>query len=335
MTPKENYNLVECVPNVSEGRNPATIQKLTAAISQVPEVSLLHVDSNQDANRTVFTFVGSIADVIRAALELVKTAGDLIDMRSQSGEHVRNGAVDVCPLIPIRNITTAECVAAARELGRRIGLLGIPVYLYGDAATHESRFSLASLRKGQYEALRQKLSQPKWTPDFGPAHWNEIVARTGSVQVGVRPFLVAFNVNLDTSDVSIAKHIARQIRTSGFRGVPGEFSHLKADGWWMEHYRCVQVTMNFTDIRLTPVHVVLNRIRQLATALGTTATSSELIGLIPEQTLLEAAAASASEPPATHATDALLQQGAAVLGLTAVEPFHLDERVLERKLSFT
>lgn len=325
-------SLVECVPNVSEGRDADKIALMANAITHVSNVTLLHADSNSDANRTVFTFAGALDDVCNAAYRLFQTATSIIDMRTHHGEHIRNGVVDVCPLIPIRDVTTSQCIEAATELGERIGVEGTPVYLYAMAATHPNRESLAYLRKGQYEALHRKLRSSTWTPDFGPTAWDDHVAKTGSIQIGVRPFLIALNVNLKTQEVIIAKKIARAIRTSGFNGQSGEFMELKADGWWMKSYNCAQVTMNFTNYRVTPPHRVLRRISELAQCFGTETSGSELIGLIPEEALVMAGREIVANKKEKPSTEKIIEYGIKKLGLNSLRDFSPAERVFEYRL---
>ena len=324
--------LVECVPNVSEGQNINKINAMKEAVSRVSGVALLHADSNSDANRTVFTFAGDISDVANAAYSLFEVILENVNMQCQAGEHVRNGALDVCPFVPVANITEAECIEAARALADRIGQVGVPVYLYGRAANTPSRIELSNLRKGQYEALKNKLCQPEWKPDYGPSDWSDIVSRSGSVQIGVRPFLVAYNVNLETRDIKIARRIARKIRESGYRGKPGEFRHVKADGWLMASYKCAQVTMNLTDFKETPVHLVFERIRELAIALGTRVTGSELIGMIPLEALRLAAKFYSDGSPAAD-EHTFIKQAIRGLALDALVPFVPRERIFEYRLS--
>ena len=325
--------IAECVPNVSEGKSRNKISRMADTISACPGVSLLHVDSNPDANRTVFTFAGKLSDVTDAAYALFRTVTDEIDMTHQHGEHVRNGAMDVCPIIPVSDISMAECIAAAQALGKRIGDTGVPVYLYGDAAVTFNRRELEQLRKGQYETLQHRLRQPEWQPDFGPTKWSETIARTGSVQVGVRPFLVAWNVNLKTEDVHVAKKIARKIRTSGFRGIKGEFNFLKADGWRMPSYDCTQVTMNLTDYRHTGLHNVYERIRELANVSGTDVNGSELIGLIPLDAILTAGRWYAGARDASLDENALIDLAVHNLGLDSLTPFIAENRIFEYRLA--
>ncbi len=325
--------IAECVPNVSEGKNRNKISRMADTISACPGVSLLHVDSNPDANRTVFTFAGKLSDVTDAAFALFRIAIAEIDMTHQHGEHVRNGALDVCPIIPVSDISISECIAAARALGKRIGDTGVPVYLYGDAAVAINRRELAQLRKGQYETLQRRIRQPEWQPDFGPMKWSETIARAGSVQVGVRPFLVAWNVNLKTKNIHIAKKIARKIRTSGFRGINGEFNFLKADGWRMPSYDCAQVTMNLTDYRHTGLHNVYERIRELANASGTDVNGSELVGLIPLDAILAAGRWYAGDRDGSLDNDALIDLAVHNLGLDSLTPFITESRIFEYRLA--
>ncbi|MBN2530131.1 MAG: glutamate formimidoyltransferase [Deltaproteobacteria bacterium] len=326
--------LVECVPNVSEGKNKRNIEWMADTIQNTDGVTLLHVDSNADANRTVYTFAGNLQSVSNAAFALFEVVNKTVDMRTQKGAHVRNGGMDVCPLIPVGNVTTEECVVEAKALGRRIGEMGVPVYLYGAAATSRPRQELSWLRKGQYEALEAKLRHREWQPDFGPTEWTPQVARSGSVQIGVRPFLIALNVNLKTKDVNVAKNIARKIRSSGFGGQKGEFPWLKADGWWMAGYDCAQVTMNFTNHHETPVHIVYERIRELACQTGTDVDGAELIGLIPLSAILTAGLYYAAQSGRIDqlSEKELIALAIHQLGLQSRHSFEPTERIFEKRL---
>lgn len=329
--------IIECVPNVSEGRNFETIELLANAIQTSPNVTLLHVSSNPDANRTVYTFAGSPLAVHNAAYRLVQLAVDRIDMTTQKGAHTRNGAVDVCPLVPVKGVSMQECVQYACKLGRQIGDLGIPVFLYAEAASNVQRTQLSHLRKGQYEALKSKLKNPAWYPDFGPAKWNDHVAKSGSIQIGARPFLIAFNVNLKTTNVKIAKSIARRIRTSGYQKTPGEFSALKADGWYMNGYKCAQVTMNFTDFTKTSLHEVIQRIASLAQSMGTEINGAELIGLVPKQALLDSGhffmRHSNFKPTTAQLIDSAVTHLGLGMGPSMSQAFVAQERILELQLN--
>ncbi len=272
--------IVECVPNFSEGRNPQIVQQIVERMRQVPGVRVLDVESDPDHNRSVVTMVGSPEAVERAAFEGIAAAASLIDMRKHKGAHPRMGATDVVPFVPVRGVTMEDCVAIARRLGERVGReLGIPVYLYEAAATRPDRQNLADVRRGEYEGLCEEIrTNPDRAPDFGPAE----MGPAGATAIGARPFLIAFNVNLGTSDLKIAKAIAKAVRHSS-----GGFRHCKALG--VPAGSVVQVTMNMTDYRQTPLHRVVETIRSEASRYGVTVVESEIVGLTPAEALLDAA----------------------------------------------
>lgn len=281
---------VECVPNFSEGRNQYIIQAIAAAIQSVERVILLHVDSGWDANRTVYTFAGPPDAVAEAAFLSVTKAAALIDMRHHKGTHPRMGACDVCPLIPLGEMTMEETVHLSYSLGNRLGEAGIPVYLYENSAMLPQRRNLAFLRKGEYESIPKKLAECNWKPDFGPATFNE---RFGMMALGARKFLIAFNIHLNTRDVSIARVIASRIRESGYndaKGIhhAGLLKSVKAIGWYMNEYQCAQVSTNITDFEVTGIKQVFDAISNTAESLGIAVSGSELIGLIPEKALTDA-----------------------------------------------
>ena len=271
--------LIECVPNFSEGRDLELIKQITNEIEKVDGVKLLNVDPGATTNRTVVTFVGTPDEVIEAAFLAVKKAQELIDMRHHKGDHPRFGATDVCPLVPISGVTMDEVAEYARKLGRRIGEeLGIPVYLYENAATTEKRRNLANCREGEYEGLKDKISTADWKPDFGPAEFNESVARSGAVAVGARDFLIAVNFNLNTTSTRRANAIAFDVREKGrpkregnpLTGkivldkngeqvmIPGTLKGTKAIGWFIEEYGIAQVSMNITNLSQTPLHMAFD-----------------------------------------------------------------------------
>jgi len=291
--------LIECVPNISEGRDRAKIDAIAAVVETVEGVRLLDVDPGKATNRTVITFVGEPEAVCEAAFRLVKKAQELIDMRGHSGEHPRFGATDVCPLVPISDVSMEECAAHAKQLGERVGKeLGIPVYLYEAAASEEKRRNLANNRSGEYEGLPKKLKDPAWKPDFGPAEFTDSVARSGAIAIGARNFLVAYNVNLNTTSTRRANAIAFDIREAGRKvkqadgseaQVPGKLKSVKGIGWFIEEYGIAQLSLNLTDITVTPVHIAFHEACKAADARGIRVTGSELVGLIPKQALLDAA----------------------------------------------
>jgi glutamate formiminotransferase len=295
--------LVECVPNFSEGRNRAVIDAIADAIKGVAEVKLLDVDPGADTNRTVYTFVGPPEAVSDAALKAARRAYELIDMARHHGAHPRMAAMDVCPIVPVADVTMDECVEISRGIGRRIAdELQVPVYFYEYAATSEARRSLAAIRAGEYEALEQKLQDPAWAPDAGPARFDP---RFGAPVVGAREFLIAYNVNLNTRDRKLANEIALNIRENGRvardaagqplldehgRQVkrPGKLKAVRAIGWYIEQYRQAQVSINLINYKTTPLHVVFETVREEAEKLGLIVTGSELVGLMPLQPLLDA-----------------------------------------------
>jgi len=273
--------IVECVPNFSEGRRPEVIKKILGEMSNVPGVKLLDYASDESHNRTVVTLVGDPEGIKEAAIQGVKKAAELIDMDRHQGEHPRMGATDVVPFIPVTGITMEECVAIAREVGQRIGEeLQIPVYLYESAAACEARKNLAQVRKGQYEGLKETIKEPERRPDFGP--WE--MPRAGATAVGARPFLVAYNINLGTSDVKIAKAIAKAIR-----GSSGGFISIKALGVMIEERNMAQVTINVTNFRDVPLYRVFETVKSEATRYGVNIISSEIVGLTPMEALTETA----------------------------------------------
>jgi len=279
--------IIECVPNFSEGRDKKTIAKIADAISGTEGVKLLNVDPGVATNRTVMTFAGSPQAVVEAAFRAVKVASECIDMRHHHGEHPRIGATDVCPLIPVRGITMEETVAYARELARRVGdELGIPVYCYENAAFSEKRRNLAVCRAGEYEGLEAKMTDPQWKPDFGPATYSERVASTGLTVIGARDFLVAVNFNLNTTSVRRANAISFDVRERGRKVVvdgketnqPGTLKACKAIGWYIQEYGMAQVSMNLTNIAVTPLHVAFDEVCDKAQKRGIRVTGTELVG---------------------------------------------------------
>lgn len=274
--------LIECVPNLSEGRDQQTIQALANVIETHPGVALLHVDSDADHHRTVITFAGAPASVGEAAFQLTKAAVEQIDLTQHQGVHPRMGALDVLPFVPLDSATMDDCVRLAHQVGERIGQeLNLPVYLYESAATRPERQNLASVRKGQFEHFSEKIQHPDWLPDYGPA---ELHPTAGAIAVGARPVLIAFNVNLNTDDPAIARKIAKRIRHSG-----GGLPHVKALGFPLAQQGKVQVSMNMTDYRITSLFQVFDQIAQMAGQFGITVAESEIVGLAPQQALLDTA----------------------------------------------
>ena len=301
-----NQSFIECVPNFSEGRNIETINAIAESIRSVDGVRVLHVDRGEAANRTVITFVGPAQDVVEAAFRMVKCASELIDMRQHHGEHPRIGATDVLPLIPLKNITLAECAELARVLAERIYReLGIPTYCYEAAAYRPEHVNLADCRRGEYEGLCDKMLDSVMRPDFGGMEYTIQAARSGATVVGARNFLIAVNFNLNTASREIAAAIAARVRASGEvcrdaegnvsrdcegRAVrtPGLLRGCKAIGWYIEEYGCAQVSMNINDVSLCPIHTAYETVCVVAHELGVEVTGTELIGLIPEDCMVEA-----------------------------------------------
>jgi glutamate formiminotransferase/formiminotetrahydrofolate cyclodeaminase len=302
--------LIECVPNISEGRDRAKIDAITAVVETVEGVRLLDVDPGKATNRTVITMVGEPGPVCEAAFRLIKKAQELIDMRNHKGEHPRFGATDVCPLVPISGISMEKTAAFARTLAKRVGdELAIPIYCYEAAASEEKRRNLANNRSGEYEGLPKKLKEPAWKPDFGPAEFTESVAKSGATAIGARNFLVAYNVNLNSTSTRRANAIAFDIREAGRvlrdgdpltgkplldttgepKKAPGKLKAVKGIGWYIEEYGIAQLSLNLTDITITPVHIAFDEACKSAAERGIRVTGSELVGLIPKQALLDAA----------------------------------------------
>jgi glutamate formiminotransferase/formiminotetrahydrofolate cyclodeaminase len=302
--------LIECVPNISEGRDINKINEIAKQVETVEGVKLLDIDPGKATNRTVITFVGEPQQVVEAAYRLIKKAKELIDMRQHSGEHPRFGATDVCPFVPISNISMEETAEYAQQLGKRVGEeLHIPVYFYENAATEDKRRNLANVRAGEYEGLAEKLQNPEWKPDAGPDKFNDEVAQSGAIAISARDFLVAYNINLNTTSTRRANAIAFDIREAGrikregnpITGkkvldengkpvrIPGKFKGVKGIGWYIEEYGIAQVSYNITDIKEAPVHLVFDESVKAADKRGVRVTGSEIIGLVPKKVLLDAA----------------------------------------------
>jgi glutamate formiminotransferase/formiminotetrahydrofolate cyclodeaminase len=326
--------IIECVPNFSEGVNEAIINSITSAIAAVAGVKLLNVDPGKGANRTVVTFAGEPDAVIEAAYQAIKTAGELIDMRTQKGEHPRMGATDVCPLIPVSNITLDETAAYAIQLAKRVGEeLQIPVYLYEHAQANKQRSDLSVIRAGEYEGFFTKIKQPGWQPDFGPA---ELDAKRGATVIGARDFLIAYNVNLDTTSTEIAHAIAQKVRASGRvvnnQHIPGTLKNVKAIGWYIKEYGKAQVSMNLTNMALTPIHVVFNEVCKKAAEHGVKVTGSELIGMIPLKAMLDAGRyfLNKQNPSSPMATESeLIVIACKTMGLDELAAFNPRGRIIE------
>ncbi len=320
--------IIECVPNFSEGRNQKIIDQITEAINGVSGVQLLHRDIGFSANRTVFTFVGQPEYVVKAAFNAIKTAGALIDMRKHEGTHPRIGVTDVCPLIPISGISMAETVKWAKKLGKKVGgELNIPVYLYEEAATNPKRKNLAGIRKGEFNKLEHKLKDPNWQPDYGN---KPFIQSAGASVIGARDFLLAYNVNLNTNDVLIAKKIAANIRSAGN---PNAVPYLKAIGWYIEEYGLAQVSMNLTNYKITNIHIAFEEVKKETEKLGYKILGSELIGMLPLQVLREAGTFYFNKECGSLIIDKsdseLIQKAIDKLGLNMLTTFKPKERIIE------
>jgi glutamate formiminotransferase/formiminotetrahydrofolate cyclodeaminase len=340
--------LVECVPNFSEGRDQEKIKAIVREIETVPGVKLLDVDPGESTNRTVVTFIGTPESVKEAAFRAVAKAADVIDMRGHKGAHSRIGATDVCPFVPVSGVTMEDCVRLAEELGARIaGELAIPVYLYESAARTPERRNLATVRAGEYEGLPEKFKDRRWAPDFGEPVFNP---KSGATVVGAREFLIAYNINLNTRERKLAHEIALSLRESGRakrdkdgnvvkdgRGnavkVPGKFKEVKSVGWYIEDYGLAQISVNFTNYKITPVHVVFDEARKLAGKLGLRVTGSELVGLIPKEALLMAGRYYLEKQGKSPGVpeEELVRTAVRSLGLNDVSPFDPDKKIIENQ----
>jgi glutamate formiminotransferase/formiminotetrahydrofolate cyclodeaminase len=328
--------LIECVPNFSEGRDLLKIQQISKSIELVSGVKLLHIDSGADANRTVITFAGTPENVCMAAFEAIKTASEIIDMQVHRGKHPRIGSTDVCPLIPIRDISMEDTVKYARKLAERVGTeLDIPIYCYENAAFVSERRNLAFCRKGEYESLKQKLSEQK--PDFGTDIFTPKTAKVGAAIIGARDFLIAVNFNLNTKSKEIASLIASGIREKGKNDADAKLKGIKAIGWYIADFNIAQVSVNITDIHATPLYRVFDEVVKRAGQLGVGVTGTEIVGLIPEKILLDAGKYFLSQTGNNRtcfSNELLLQTAIEELGLNDLSPFIPDEKILERKIDF-
>jgi len=348
--------LIECVPNISEGRDKVKINAIASVVETVEGVTLLNVDPGAATNRTVITFVGEPEPVIEAAFLLIKKAAELIDMSKQTGEHPRFGATDVCPLIPIANITMDEVAKYAHNLGKRVGdELGIAGYFYENACKEEKRRNLASCRSGEYEGLPKKLADPAWKPDFGPADYNDRVKFAGVTAISARDFLVAYNVNLNTTSVRRANSIAFDLRENGRvkrKGNPitgeivldengeparekGLLKAVKGIGWYIEEYGIAQISLNLTNISITSMHKAFDTACEKARDRGIRVTGSELVGLVPLQAMLDAGKfflRKQNRSVGVSESD-LIKIAVKSLGLDDLAPFDANERIIEYKMN--
>ncbi|MEZ4873894.1 MAG: glutamate formimidoyltransferase [Flavobacteriaceae bacterium] len=344
--------LIECVPNISEGRDASKIKAISEIVETVEGVKLLDVDPGKATNRTVITFVGEPEPVIEAAFRLIKKASELIDMSKHSGAHPRFGATDVCPLVPIANITLEETATYAHKLGERVGKeLGIPGYYYEKAATEEKRKNLANCRSGEYEGLAKKLVDPQWKPDFGPAEFSKKVSKTGAIAISARDFLIAYNVNLNSTSTRRANAIAFDIREAGrtqregnpITGkpvldehgepvrIPGKLKAVKGIGWYIEEYGIAQISYNLTNISITSMHEVFDESCKSALERGLRVTGSELVGLVPLKAMLDAADYFLAKQERSLGISEKEKVKIAIksLGLDDLKPFHPEERIIE------
>lgn len=334
--------IVECVPNFSEGRNMAVIDKITDEIKKVPGAGLLDVDPGKDTNRTVVTFAGPPEAVLEAAFQAIKKASELIDMSKHTGAHSRMGATDVCPFVPVSGVTMEECVEISKKLGLRVAEeLNIPIYLYEEAAASEERRSLAYIREGEYEALPEKLKQEKYKPDFGEPVFN---AESGATVTGAREFLIAYNINLNTRNVKIAKKIANRIREKGRQvknketgikeQVPGTCPMVRGVGWYIDEYNMAQLSFNLLNYNITPVYKVFEEAERFALELGVRVTGSELVGLIPLQAVLQCGRHFIRKQGGTTGVSEreLIRIAVQTMGLEELGPFDSEHKVIEYKL---
>jgi len=330
--------LVECVPNFSEGRDRAKIDAIANAIRSVSGVALLDVDPGYDTNRTVYTFVGAPQAVKSAALEAARTARALIDMRAHRGAHPRIGALDVCPFVPVSGVSMDECVQLSKSFGEELAEeFGVPVFLYEKSASCPERRSLADIRAGEYEGLADKLADPGWRPDYGPARFD---ARWGATVTGAREFLIAYNINLNTKDKKLAHDIALSIREAGRNAkdaegntikVPGRLRAVRAIGWYIDAYQCAQVSINLLDFHETPLYVVFDTVKEEAEARGLYVTGSELVGLIPLEAIRACGQyyrSKMGKSPALSDRE-LVDLAVQTLGLHAVQPFDPEKKIIE------
>jgi glutamate formiminotransferase / formiminotetrahydrofolate cyclodeaminase len=341
--------IIECVPNFSEGRDMEKIKQITDVIESVKGVKLLNVDPGKATNRTVVTFVGDPEAISEAAFMAVKKASEVIDMSGHNGEHPRMGATDVCPFVPVSGITMEETVNYARKVAARIGEeLGIPVYCYENAAFTEERRNLASCRAGEYEGLVRKLADPKWKPDFGPAVFNK---KSGATAVGARDFLVAYNINLNTTSTRRANAIAYDVREKGrpkreggtLTGkiiydengdkvmIPGTLKSVKAIGWYIVEYGIAQISMNLTDISVTPLHMAFDEVCRKAEARGLRVTGSEIVGLVPLRSILDAGRYFLHKQQLSSGVsdEELIKIAVRTMGLDELTPFKPEEKIIE------
>jgi glutamate formiminotransferase/formiminotetrahydrofolate cyclodeaminase len=338
--------LVECVPNFSEGRDLEKIKVITKEIESSPEVTLLDVDPGESTNRTVVTFIGTPEGVKEAAFKAIKKAADVIDMSQHKGAHSRIGATDVCPFVPVAGVTMEDCIRIAHDVARRVAEeLEIPVYLYEEAAQKPERKNLANIRVGEYEGLAEKLKDPEWAPDYGKPIFK---AKSGATNIGAREFLIAYNINLNTRDRLLARHIAFNLREKGRAKrdeegkivrddngksikIPGKFKEVKAVGWYIEDYEIAQISINFTNYKISPPHLVFDEAIKEAESIGLRVTGSELVGLIPKEAMLMAGRYYLKKQGKSPGVpeEELIDIAVKSLGLEDVSPFDPQKKIIE------
>jgi len=340
--------IVECVPNFSEGRDAKVVQSIADAIEKCPDVKLLNVEPDKDYNRVVVTFAGAPQAAVDAALAAMAVACEMIDMKKHKGEHPRMGATDVVPFVPISDMSMDECVRLANQFGERAAKqLGVPIYLYAQAARRPERKKLPDIRKGEYEMLAHKLADPVWSPDFGPSEFNDTVARSGATATGARFFLIAYNVNLETSDVQIAEEIAQRVRESGRpkkdasgnvlkdeRGktirIPGSLRETQAKGIYMEANQITQVSMNLLNYLITSIHTTYEECKKEAAALTSRVTGSEIVGLVPKDAIVMAGKFYSDRLKLDLRTeDELIQCAIQNLALSQLAPFEPKKKIID------
>ncbi len=344
--------VIECVPNFSEGRDLEVIRQITAAIESVDGVSLLNVDPGASTNRTVVTFAGSPEAAVEAAFRGIQKAAELIEMRKHTGAHPRMGATDVCPFIPVSNVSWDEAIDCAKKLGKRVGEeLKIPVYLYEKAASDPARSNLSIIRAGEYEGFFEKIKQPQWKPDFGPSAFNE---KSGATVIGAREFLVAYNANLNTKSVRRANSVAFDVRENGRAKTedgtptgkpvldakgepirePGMLKHVKAIGWYVEEYGIAQVSMNLTNLKVTPLHAAFDACVESASKRGLRVTGSELVGMLPKKCMVDAGRYFLRKQKWSEGAseEELIDIAIRSMGLSELKPFDPKEKIIELKM---
>ena len=342
--------LIECVPNFSEGADLSVIKSITATIERTDGVKLLDVDPGKDTNRTVVTFIGDPENVITAAFEAIKKASILIDMSKQTGEHPRMGATDVCPLIPVSNVSMNECVRYSHILAKKVGNeLGIPIYLYEESSDILYRKNLSDIRRGEYEEMENKMKSNRWKPDYGSNKFN---SKAGVTAIGARNFLIAYNINLNTKDKKMASDIALDIREAGrakrdktgkiirnktgkIIKKPGTLKHTKAVGWYIDEYKKAQVSMNLTNYLETPIHISFEEIRKQANKRGLRVTGSEIVGLVPKKSLIDAGIyyLKKQNKPVSIPEEDIIHTAIDSLGLNDISPFKQNKSIIENRIN--